>query len=306
MSIQRIKLCPPPIPPVLPDTPPPALPVPEDAKSKRKSKSKVALPPTPFLAPSGLPPDKYEMEKFFVQSKELRELINRLNKYHSDLGTSYKEFILATNEKDQQKIEQFIEDIMRFANKMSLDTKAKLEVLKTDNERIERIADKGSGDIRMRLLHYESLVRQFAASMKDFQEVQRSFQERRRDKLIQTYLIVRPYATQEELDRLVDSTGNIVLTSADILRLGEKGDLKQHLDELKRRRQSVLNIEAGIKLLNQMFIDMQTMVDEQGEILNSIEQSLENVEDFIAEAADTLDEAVTLQKAIRKKRCNII
>ncbi len=183
--------------------------------------------------------------------------------------------------------------------------KQKLEELNNDNKRISKVADNGSGDIRMRRLHYESLTRQFTEAIRQFQVVQKDFQGKQRNQLITTYLIVRPYASQEELDRLIDSTGNIALTKTDILKLGEKGDLAKHLEDLRKRRSSVLNIERGIKVLNQMFIDMQNLVEEQDEMLDSIESSLEKVEDYIEEANVNMAEAVQLQKAIRKKKCSI-
>lgn len=213
--------------------------------------------------------------------------------------------MLSHSDSEQEKFETRIEEILKFANTTSIDIKNKLGQLNADNERISAFAEKGSGDIRMRTLHHASLIRQFSEAMKLYHKVQKEFSGKQQEQIKQTYLIVRPYATMAELDRLFDSTGGTVLTRSDIYKLGERGDLKRHLDELKQRRTSVLNIEKGIQSLNQMFIDLETMVDEQGDILDSIEDSLEKVEDYLEEARANMLESKEFQKAIRKKRCSI-
>jgi syntaxin 1B/2/3 len=108
-----------------------------------------------------------------------------------------------------------------------------------------------------------------------------------------------------ELNKLFDATGEMIMTRSDILKLGEKGDLARHLAEVRARHENVISIEKGISALNQMFIDLEVMVDEQGDVLNSIEDSLENTEDYLDEAAINMQEARELKKAIRKKRCSI-
>lgn len=258
----------------------------------------------PAVQPQGPPPDKCEMDKFFAQSKQVKELLASVNGRLSTLETYYKTFLQAT-EAEQSKMETDIEKVLLLVNQTSVDIKKVLDELNSDNERIEQLADKGSGDIRMRTLHYASLLRQFSEAMKEFKKTQKMFSEKQREQIKATYLIVRPYATMRELNKLFDATGEMVMTRSDILKLGEKGDLARHLAEVRARHENVISIEKGISALNQMFIDLEVMVDEQGDVLNSIEDSLENTEDYLDEAAVNMQEARELKKAIRKKRCSI-
>jgi syntaxin 1B/2/3 len=286
---------------MLPDTPPP-MPVQSDLKGKRKSKVEPQV--LQEVQPQGPPQDKCEMDKFFAQSKQIKELLASVNVRLETLGNYYKKFLQAT-EVEQSKMEADIEKVLLLVNQASVDIKKILDELKSDNERIEKIADQGSGDIRMRTLHYASLVRQFSEAMKEFKKTQKMFSEKQQEQIKATYLIVRPYATMRELNKLFDATGEMIMTRSDILKLGEKGDLARHLAEVRARHENVISIEKGISALNQMFIDLEVMVDEQGDVLNSIEDSLENTEDYLDEAAINMQEARELKKAIRKKRCSI-
>lgn len=201
-------------------------------------------------------------------------------------------------------MEEIIERIFATNNKVALEIKAMLGSLQADNERIKAIAEKGSGDIRMRVLQHASLTRQFANAMKGIQDAQKDFKEKHKQALIRNYLIVRPFATQLEIDQLTNSSGGLTLTSSQVFALATKGDIRQTLDEMKRRRSSVINIENSLKVIQQMFVDLETMIDEQGEMLNDIETNLNNAEDYIAEAVETLKESVQMQKRMHR-RCTI-
>lgn len=287
--------------PMLPDTPPP-MPVQADMKGNRKSKLGPQMMQP--LQPQGPPLDKCEMDKFFSQSKQIKDLLASINGRLSTLDNLYKTFIMGS-EAEQSKMEADIEKVLLLVNQASVDIKKLLDQLNNDNQRIEPIAEKGSGDIRMRTLHYASLLRQFSEAMKKFKKTQRLFSQKQQEQIKATYLIVRPYATMRELNKLFDATGEMVMTRSDILKLGDKGDLAKHLAEVRARHENVVNIEKGISALNQMFIDLEVMVDEQGDVLESIEDSLEHIEDYLDEAAVNMQEARELKKAIRKKRCSI-
>jgi t-SNARE complex subunit (syntaxin) len=228
----------------------------------------------------------------------------KIGTYRDQIEQAYRKALTSATESEVERMEEIIERILATNNKVALEIKAMLDTLQADNERIKAIAEKGSGDIRMRVLQHASLTRQFANAMKGIQDAQKDFKEKHKQALIRNYLIVRPFATQSEIDSLTNSAGGLTLTSGQVFALATKKDIRQTLDEMKCRRSSVINIENSLKAIQQMFVDLETMIDEQGEMLNDIETNLNNAEDYIAEAVETLKESVQMQKRMHR-RCSI-
>lgn len=57
--------------------------------------------------------------------------------------------------------------------------------------------------------------------------------------------------------------------------------------------------------MNQLFIDLNNMIDEQGAIIDSLESHLDETVAFTEEAELTMIEAVSTQKNIRKLKCSV-
>lgn len=174
-----------------------------------------------------------------------------------------------------------------------------------DNKRLERIAPHGSGDLRMRTLQHASLTRLLAKQMKSFKEIQEEFKQKKQNQLARQYLIIRPTASLDELDALNEAAGSMSLSSNQIFQLGGTNNPQAVLEGMRARRVSVMKIEKGITTLHRIFIEMQTMIDEQGELLDSIEGNVQGTLAYIDEANQTMEIAVDTQKNIRKLHCSI-
>lgn len=142
--------------------------------------------------------------------------------------------------------------------------------------------------------------------MRAFQDVQGTYQSKSRSQLQRQYKIVRPYASPAELSAFSDATGSMTLTSSQIFQLGSETDPRAVLQQMRARRTSVMNIEKGLKDLGEMFVQMQTVVFEQQDLLDKIENYMEMAEEFIVEANTHMETAVEHQKNIYKlKFCSI-
>lgn len=58
--------------------------------------------------------------------------------------------------------------------------------------------------------------------------------------------------------------------------------------------------------MNQIFKELGALVHEQGEMVDSIEASVERTEVFVSEGAQQLRQASTYQTKLRKKKCILI
>lgn len=64
--------------------------------------------------------------------------------------------------------------------------------------------------------------------------------------------------------------------------------------------------QSDISDVNQIFKDLGAMVHDQGEVLDSIEASVERTEVFVNEGSQQLRTAATYQNKLRKKKCILV
>lgn len=69
---------------------------------------------------------------------------------------------------------------------------------------------------------------------------------------------------------------------------------------------TVFLFQSDISDVNQIFKELGALVHEQGEMIDSIEGSVERTEVFVSEGAQQLREASTYQTKLRKKKCVLI
>ncbi|XP_065837206.1 syntaxin-7-like [Oscarella lobularis] len=81
----------------------------------------------------------------------------------------------------------------------------------------------------------------------------------------------------------------------------------QVYDETKERAEQLNQLESNMKDLNEMFLEMGTLVADQGEALDLIETNVERAGMSVEHAKEETSKALTLKEKIRKKKgCCIV
>lgn len=114
--------------------------------------------------------------------------------------------------------------------------------------------------------------------------------------------VVNPEADQVEIDRVTGAVGAMTLTSQQIFSLGQTVNPLETLEKMKERRKEVMAIEKGINTLNQLFIDLNNIIESQQELLDSLETFVQSAANYTDEAEAVMQEAVETQKNIRRVR----
>jgi t-SNARE complex subunit (syntaxin) len=160
-----------------------------------------------------------------------------------------------------------------------------------------------TSDMRMRRTQQTRHAKKFMEVMKKYQEMQTNYKGRYKGQLERQYLIVKPNATREELDKLTESDGAAVLTQQ-MFSMANRSLAKKQLDEMKERHHDILAIEKSIQELHQMFLDMALLVDQQGELIDRVGEHVEASADYTAKAAVQMEAAVSSKR--RSQRCKWI
>ncbi|EIE86947.1 hypothetical protein RO3G_11658 [Rhizopus delemar RA 99-880] len=124
-----------------------------------------------------------------------------------------------------------------------------------------------NSDTRMRKQQVAALKKRFLDTIQRYQDVERNYQLRYRQRIERQIRIVKPDATQEEVDSIIDSDG-----PPQIFAQSE---------------------------LHQLFMDMSMMVEQQGETLTTIENHAEQTEGHIKEGNTFISKAIQSAKSTR-------
>ncbi|VEN40320.1 unnamed protein product [Callosobruchus maculatus] len=151
---------------------------------------------------------------------------------------------------------------------------------------------------RQRKMQRERLQDEFTATLNAFQQVQRSTAAKEKDQVnkARAQIYGEPHlpgykSKDQQLIELQDNHSKQV-------QIQEEADLRA----LQEQEQSIRQLESDINDVNQIFKDLGALVHEQGEVIDSIEASVERTSDFVQQGAQQLREASTYKNKVRRKK----
>ena len=152
-----------------------------------------------------------------------------------------------------------------------------------------------------------TLTRKFIDEMKAYQSAQQKYKTDIKKKVARQVQIVKPDATDEDIDAVMRSEGGRdALYRERILAGGVNDQVKTTYAKVAGKYQDVLALEQSVAELHQMFLDFALLTEQQGELLDQIEFQVKQAGDYIEEANVDVYEGIEYQRKIRKKQCWII
>ncbi|OBA23548.1 t-SNARE [Metschnikowia bicuspidata var. bicuspidata NRRL YB-4993] len=117
------------------------------------------------------------------------------------------------------------------------------------------------------------------------------------------YRIVKPDATPEEIQAVVeDGSGNQQIFQQALMQLNRRGEARTVLNEVQVRHRELLKLEKTMAELTQLFHDMEELVVEQDQPIQQIEQQIDTAQHDIEQGVGHTNKAVVLAKKARKKK----
>jgi t-SNARE complex subunit (syntaxin) len=152
-----------------------------------------------------------------------------------------------------------------------------------------------------------TLTRKFIDEMKAYQASQQKYKTDIKKKVKRQVQIVKPDATDEEIDEVMRSEGGRdALYRERILAGGVNDQVKTTYAKVAGKYQDVLALEQSVAELHQMFLDFALLTEQQGELLDQIEFQVKQAGDYIEDANVDVYESIEYQRKIRKKQCWIL
>lgn len=159
-------------------------------------------------------------------------------------------------------------------------------------------------EIRMHFYMHNVLSYDLSCIVKEYYIVQKLYGDRYKDKIRRQMEIVGREIEESELEESASRKERLPLLHADIMDdtvMSE--EMRRKLNEVESFQQEILNLERNIEELHKFFVTMSSLVYEQSDIINHIENHICTAADYVEGSTELLKKARSYTHKYRKKKC---
>jgi t-SNARE complex subunit (syntaxin) len=234
---------------------------------------------------------KKQMEMVNTNIRELEEM---QNKAITDVygGQEFKQGI----EEKSDDTNLLCQQVRTALKNMDADLKGKVQY----DPSIEQ-----SSDFKIRKNMLATLTKKFTDTMGRYQDCQAKYKERCQATVERQYRIVKPDATQAEIDQVMEGGGGDSIFTEHML-ASKNAQARAALEDVKEKHADIQKLEKSIEELHQLFVDLSVLVESQGELLDTIEYSVSQSLSYTKTGVQELEKANEYARKSRKKMCILI
>ncbi|KAI7903931.1 t-SNARE [Cokeromyces recurvatus] len=235
---------------------------------------------------------------FLQQIDRLKYDIDSINNSIDKIGNLHSNALSTFNDQQSKQIAKEVERMKVETQKKNLYIKNSIQQLENSNGRLSL----NDPNINMRKSQIIALKRRFLDTIQRYQDVERNFQLKYRQRIERQIRIVKPNASEEEIENILDADDMPQIFAQSLVNMDRQGQSKAVLSEVQNRHDDIKHIEKTIIELHQLFMDMQMMVEQQGELLNTAEQNVHETANNLKEGNQLLTRAIQLARSTRAKK----
>lgn len=223
-----------------------------------------------------------------VLRKEMHLLkmdVKRLNKQNTRFLTSVRR----------------ISSIKRDSNALGRDIKnrgkaiyARLEKMGQQSKELQEEQGPASAVARMVRSQYNSLTAAFHSAMSEYNEAEMKQRENCKTRIQRQAEIMGKEVSREQIDEMIE-TGKWNVFSDNVLLEGRNA--RSALNEIECRHKELLELEARIREIHELFFQMAQLVEEQGCMLDNIEANVCCTQDYVEKATAQVTKAARYKKS---------
>lgn len=236
------------------------------------------------------------IQEFYKEVEELIESIDRLNENVEDVKRTHS-LILSTPQIDDQ-VKRHLESVMGIITQDANKVKLKLKRMGQTNDQVGQQASL-SAEHRIRTTQYQMLTRKFIEVMTDYQLTQADYRDRCKARIQRQLEITGKVTTDDEIEEMIESGNPAIFTRGIIM---ETQQAKQTLAEIEARHSDIMKLEKSILELRDLFVDLATLVEVQGEMVNRIENHVAESRAHVDKARAEVNQAIAYRSKARIKK----
>lgn len=215
--------------------------------------------------------------------------VERLSKHNERFGTSVRRLTLLKKDSDSiaKGIQQHGEALY-----------VRLQALGKESKQLEEKEGLDSAVSRIARVQYDTLTRTFHDIMSDYSKAEEMQKGSCRQRIQRQASIMGSEITDEQLDVLVDKGGEGWAELSQSLQTEGTHSSRWAMDELRGRHKELVELEARMKEVHELFLHMAVLVEEQGSMMNNIEANVCSTKEYVEKIN------VHIKRALQYKRKN--
>ncbi|KAK9955250.1 hypothetical protein ABG768_015135 [Culter alburnus] len=225
------------------------------------------------------------LEEFLPKVDEVQKLIERISLCVGEVKLRHTTILTQINPPTyaRDELEQFSNDIKHTADLI----RVKLKDLEGKASEYEN-ANPSSVYCRIQSTQHTVLSLRFAEIMSMYNQELLSFRTRSKEQIQRQLEISGRVITGEETEVLLQSSNHAVFTS----NINSGSCITgQTLNEIESRHKDILCLEASIRELQNMFMDIAVLVNRQGEMANNIAKTVLKAENYVDQGKKNIEQA---------------
>ncbi|XP_074604508.1 syntaxin-1A-like isoform X2 [Brevipalpus obovatus] len=201
------------------------------------------------------------------------------------------------------KLKHQLDNLMTIIKKNSNVVRSRLKAMEQEIEKMEESGDM-SADFRIRKTQHSMLLQKFVQTMTDYNQTQVDYRERCKARIQRQLEIAGKTTTAEEVEEMLESGESAQIFTEGIVT--DTAQMRQTLADIEARHADIKKLEKSIVELHEMFLDMATLVESQGEMIDRIEFHVGKAVEYVKAGTEDTRKALKLQREARKKKLMII
>ncbi|KAH9951870.1 t-SNARE [Amylocystis lapponica] len=237
------------------------------------------------------------MGAFYAEVASIQDGISQFSSNVARIGEYHSRLLNSTDDGVNRQNSALLDDLVTQTRELSNSLKQRIQTL-----------DAKPGvrpqDARIRKNQTALLRSKFVEVLQGYQNVERDYRGKYKQRVERQFKIVKPDATQEEVSAVVNDTqggGDQIFAQA-LSASTRYGESRAAYREVQDRHQDIRRIEQTLQELAQMFNDMSELIAQQDDAINVIDTTAAHVETQIEAGLNQTEKAVKSARSARRKR----
>jgi syntaxin 1B/2/3 len=229
-------------------------------------------------------------------------LLDDIGKSVEDIRKHTAQDAKTSDEKRRQAIIQQINTLISNVTRNAKEIKDMFIQIKEDNQAFAakpEHAHSARAQVRQNL--YEVHIRRFQDVMLKFSDARELYRNSMHSRIARHIKNVDVNVTDDQVEELIESGQAHTIISEALA----SDNLRSVVDELRDRNKALLLLQRNVESLYQMFKDLHTLIELQGETINVVENRITSALDYTRKGKVELEKAQEYQTKARKCQCGI-